>query len=82
MFGVIKKGILMAVSFFGSSFLFKNRFMEVLKMESRKMIEKTNDKKSEKIRLARNKYAREWRAKNKDKVKQYNEKFFAKFLDE
>ena len=44
----------------------------------RKCIEISNQKKNaqEAGRLARNAYAREWRAKNRDKVRQYNETYW------
>ena len=35
----------------------------------------------EEIRLMRNEYHRKWRAKNPDKVKAINERFYAKLKD-
>lgn len=43
---------------------------------------KTTEKsKAERARKARNAYAKAWRDKNKDKLKQYQETYFAKLAD-
>ena len=46
----------------------------------RKLVEKNRQKQAEMeaARQARNAYAREWRAKNRDKVKQYNANYWAR----
>lgn len=37
-----------------------------------------DQKAAEEARKARNQYAREWRAKNRDKVRQYNQNYWVK----
>ena len=44
------------------------------------MVEQLTD--AEKARLAHNEYARKWRARNKDKVKKYMAKHWAKVYNE
>ena len=39
---------------------------------------KLDQKAAEEARKARNKYAREWRAANREKVRRYNETYWAK----
>ena len=51
-----------------------------IRRDDRKLIERTNQERNAKEagRLARNAYAREWRANNRDKVRQYNEGYWAR----
>ena len=51
-----------------------------IRRDDRKMIERTNQERTanEAGRLARNAYAREWRANNREKVKQYNNTYWLK----
>ena len=48
--------------------------------DDRKIIERNHQEQSAKEagRLARNAYAREWRANNREKVRQYNEGYWAR----
>lgn len=51
-----------------------------IRIPDRKQLERTQQSLSAKEagRLARNAYAREWRANNRDKVRQYNEGYWAR----